>query len=100
MRGNIWEQNWARAVDRLPEHSNLSKADVAALKESYAFLRRCELVLRRYDNRGVSTLPSDPDEQRKFAIRLGYEEVDAFRSDYLDAREAIHAFYQQHITPA
>jgi glutamate-ammonia-ligase adenylyltransferase len=100
MRGNIWEQNWERAVDRLQEHGRLDKSDVAKLKAAYAFLRRCELVLRRYDNRSISTLPSDPDEQRKFAIRLAYQEFDAFRRDYLDAREAIHALYQQHITPA
>ena len=43
---------------------------------------------------------SDPEEQRKFAIRLGYQEFDVFRRDYLDSREAIHALYQQHITPA
>jgi hypothetical protein len=54
-------------------------------------------VLRRYDNRGVSTVPSDADEQRKFAIRLGYHEFDAFRRDYLDARNAIHALYERQI---
>src|SRR6184192_582988 len=69
MRGNIWEQNWERAVDRLQERGDLGISDVAKLKNSYAFLRRCELVLRRYDNRSISTLPSDPDEERKFAIR-------------------------------
>src|SRR6266542_1949230 len=100
MRGNIWEQNWERAVDRLHEHGHLGTPEVAKLKNSYAFLRRCELALRRYDNRGVSGLPSDPDEQRKFAIRLGYDEFGAFHRDYLDARNAIHAFYQQHITSA
>ena len=57
-------------------------------------------MLRRYDNRSISTLPSDPDEQRKFAIRLGYQEFEVFRRDYLDSREAIHALYQQLITPA
>jgi [glutamine synthetase] adenylyltransferase / [glutamine synthetase]-adenylyl-L-tyrosine phosphorylase len=100
MRGNIWEQNWERAVDRLHEQGHLGKSDVAKLRNSYALLRRCELVLRRYDNRGVSTLPSDPDEQRKFAIRLGCQEFEAFRRDYLDARGAIHTLYQRHITPA
>jgi len=100
MRANIWEQNWERAVDELRQSGNLNKSAVAKLKNSYAFLRRCELVLRRYDNRGVSALPSDPDEQRKFAIRLGYREFDAFRGDYLDARQAIHALYQRQITPA
>src|SRR5882762_6781324 len=100
MRANVWEPNWERAVDGLHRRRHLDKSDVARLKSSYAFLRRCELVLRRYDNRSVSTLPSDPDEQRKFAIRLGYNEFDAFRRDYLTAREAIHAFYQRFITPA
>jgi glutamate-ammonia-ligase adenylyltransferase len=100
MRGNIWEQNWERAVDRLHEHGHLGKSDAAKLKSSYAFLRGCELVLRRYENRGVSTLPSDSHEQRKFAIRLGYNEIDAFRRDYLNARDKIHALYQRHITQA
>jgi [glutamine synthetase] adenylyltransferase / [glutamine synthetase]-adenylyl-L-tyrosine phosphorylase len=100
MRGNIWEQNWERAVDRLHQHGRLDKSDVAKLKDAYAFLRRCELVLRRYDNRSISTLPSDPDEQRKFAVRLAYQRFDAFRRDYVDARDAIHALYQQQITPA
>jgi [glutamine synthetase] adenylyltransferase / [glutamine synthetase]-adenylyl-L-tyrosine phosphorylase len=100
MRANMWEQNWDRSVDGLHHTGHLDKSAVAKLKNSYAFLRRCELALRRYDNRGVSTLPSDPDEQRKFAIRLGYREFDAFHGDYLDARQAIHALYQRQITSA
>ncbi len=99
MRGNIWEQNWQRAVDRLHEHGDLDESDAAKLKDCYAFLRRCELVLRRYDNRSVSTLPTDTDEQRKFAIRLGYQQLDVFRREYLDSREAIHELYRKHITP-
>jgi [glutamine synthetase] adenylyltransferase / [glutamine synthetase]-adenylyl-L-tyrosine phosphorylase len=100
MRANIWEQNWERAVDGLHQRGHLDKSAAAKLKTSYAFLRRCELVSRRYDNKSISTLPSDPEEQRKFAIRLGYNEFDAFRRDYLTAREAIHTLYQQHVTPA
>src|SRR5437667_3211122 len=100
MRANIWEQNWERAVDGLHQSGHLDKSDVAKLRNSYAFLRRCELALRRYDNRSISTLPSDPDEERKFAIRLGYNEFDAFRRDYLTAREAIHTFYQGRRTRA
>src|SRR5437764_10743874 len=100
MRANIWEQNWERAVDGLHQSGDLDKSDAAKLKDSYAFLRRSELVLRRYDNRSISTLPSDPDEQRKFAIRLADQGFDPFRRDYLDSREAIHALYQQHITAA
>ena len=100
MRSKIWEQNWERAVNGLHRRGHLKKSDAGKLKKSYAFLRRCELVLRRYDNRSVSTLPSDPDEQRKFAIRVGYDDFDAFRRDYITAREAIHTIYQRQITPA
>ena len=100
MRANIWEQNWERAVYALRQSGHLDKSDVERLKNSYAFLRRCELVLRRYDNRSVSTLPSDLDEQRKFANRVGYHDFDAFRRDYITAREAIHTIYERQITPA
>lgn len=97
LRANIHEPNSQRAIDLLNEHGNLDRADVEKLKSSYAFLRRCELVLRRYDNKGVSTLPADPDEQRKFAIRLGYPGPDAFGHAYMDARDAIHTLYERYI---
>jgi glutamate-ammonia-ligase adenylyltransferase len=100
MRENIWEPNWERAVDRLRESGCLADSEVATLKEAYAFLRRCESVLRRFENRAVSALPSDPDEQRKLAIRLGYEEFDVFRERYVDARETIHALYERRVRGA
>ena len=100
MRENVWEQNWERAVDRLHEHAQLDDSETEKLKNAYALLRRCELVLRRYDNRSVSSLPSDPTEQRKFIVRLGYEDVETFRHDYVSAREAIHSLYQRLVTPA
>jgi len=100
MRENIWEPNWERAVDRLRESGCLADSEVVTLKEAYAFLRRCESVLRRFENRGVSALPSGPGEQRKLAIRLGYEEFDVFRERYVDARETIHALYERRVRGA
>jgi glutamate-ammonia-ligase adenylyltransferase len=97
MRENIWEQNLERAIDRLHQHGHMIDSEATTLKNAYALLRRCELALRRYDNRSVSTLPSDPDEQRKFAVRFGYHEFDAFRPDYVSARETIHMLYEQHV---
>jgi len=97
MRQNIWEQNLERAIDRLHQHGDMTDSEVAKLKNSYLMLRRGELVLRRYENRSVSMLPSDPDEQRKFAVRLGYDDFAAFRPNYLDARDTIHALYERHI---
>jgi glutamate-ammonia-ligase adenylyltransferase len=100
MRENIWEPNWERAVDRLRERRCLTESEAAKLKNAYGFLRRCEAVLRRYDNKSVSAFPGDPSEQRKLAIRLGYEEFDAFRQRYADARETIHALYNEHVREA
>jgi glutamine synthetase adenylyltransferase len=97
MRENIWEQNLERAIDRLHQQGQMSDSEVTKLKHAYALLRRCELVLRRYENRSVSTLPNGPDDQRKFIVRLGYQDLDAFRRDYLNARDAIHSLYEQRV---
>ena len=97
MRENIWEANWERAVDLLRDHGRLTESEAGKLGHAYGFLRRGEAVVRRYDNKSVSVFPSDPNEQRKLAIRLGYEDFDAFREKYVDARETIHGLYDQHI---
>ena len=97
MLENIWEPNWERALDQLGTRGHLTDSDVGELKLAYTFLRRCESVLRRYDNRSVSELSSDPGEQRKLAIRLGYHGLEAFRQKYANARETIHALYNRHV---
>src|SRR6478736_747316 len=97
MRENIWEPNWQRAVDRLCELGILNDAEAARLKQAYGLLRRYESALRRYENRTVSAFPSDAGEQRKVSVRLGYDDFEAFRRDYLNAREGIHALYEQHV---
>ena len=97
MRENIWEPNWERAVDRLHESGCLTDLDAADLKNAYGFLRRCESVLRRYENKTVSALPSDSSEQRKLAIRLGHYGFEAFRETYVAARDTIHAVYERRV---
>jgi glutamate-ammonia-ligase adenylyltransferase len=100
MRENIWEPNLERAVDLLRERGRLTESEAGKLRNAYGFLRRCEAVLRRYDNKSVSAFPSDPNEQRKLAIRLGYEEFAVFRERYVDARETLHALYNGHVRDA
>ncbi len=97
MRENIWEPNWERVVDRLHERGCLTDSDVADLKNAYAFLRRCESVLRRYENRSVSALPSDPNEQRKLAVRFCDDGFGVFCQRYVDARETINSLYNRHV---
>src|SRR5216110_4044858 len=100
MRADIWEPNWAGALDRLCETRRMTDSEAAKLKGAYTFLRRCESVLRRFDNKSISASPSDPNEQRKLAIRLGHHDLDAFREKYVDARETIHALYNLRVKNA
>jgi glutamine synthetase adenylyltransferase len=97
MRENVWEPNWDRAVSRLCEHGVFSDAELRELKQSYQLLRRCESGLRRYENKAVSSLPTDQGEQRRLGIRLGYDKFENFRRDYVDARETVHALYERKI---
>src|SRR6266496_4399847 len=100
MRESIWEPTWERIVDRLCERRRLTDSETANLKDAYSFLRRCESVLRCFDNKSISAFPSDPNEQRKLAIRLGHHDLDAFHEKYVDARETIHALYNLRVKNA
>ncbi len=97
MRENLWEPNWDRAVNGLRECGLFNDAEANQLRQSYQLLRRCESGLRRYENKAVSSLPIDPDEQRKCAIRFGYDTFENFRRDYVRARNTVHALYEQKI---
>jgi len=97
MRESIWEPNWDRAVSELCGRGLFNDAEAKQLKQSYQLLRRCESALRRYENKAVSSLPTDPDEQRKLAIRLGYHSFENFRSGYVDARDTVDALYERKI---
>ncbi len=72
MRSGRWEPNWHRALRRLQNDQIISTTDADQADASYAFLRRCETVLRRFETKSVSTLPTGPDEQAKVAHWLGY----------------------------
>jgi glutamate-ammonia-ligase adenylyltransferase len=100
MKAEIWEPNWNDALEQLRERGVLPAAQAADAKRGYEFLRRCESALRRWENKTVSTLPSDAGEQRKLAVRLGYESLDAFREKYVEARETVHALYNQRVKSA
>ena len=97
MREKIWEPNWQLAADRLHASAVFDDAEAMKLKEAYRFLRRCESVLRCYENNAVSTIPNDANEQRKLAIRLGCDGLESFGRNYSVARETIHAVYERHV---
>ena len=97
MREDVWEPNLEHAVDRLRDRGTLTDAETEELKEAYGFLRRCESVLRRYESKPVSVLPASHHDQQKLAIRSGYDDFDAFRDAYGNARDAIHGLYVRHV---
>ena len=97
MRSRIWEPNWQRALTRLGESDVVSGPDAKSAAQSYELLRRVEMALRRFENKNISTLPAAPEEQKKLAKRLGYEDVDLFPNEYRAARGTIHALYQRYL---
>jgi glutamate-ammonia-ligase adenylyltransferase len=97
MRAQVWEPNWTRAADLLRKQDQLSDSDIDQLIDAYRFLRRCESVLRRYENRSVSALPAGLSEQFRFCRRLGFADVDEFPKQYGAARASIHEIYNRRI---
>lgn len=93
MRAGIWNPSFAQAVNALRMQSRISAEDAEVLQTSYDFLRQCESILRRWENKGVAALPVDETEQRKLARRFGAKDLDSFGADYRAARETIHAVY-------
>jgi glutamate-ammonia-ligase adenylyltransferase len=98
MRAGIWNPNWTEAATELARQGVLSDADAANLKTAYDFLRRCESVLRRREDKSVSTLPAEEFEQRKVARWLGEETLESFQKKYGAARETVHGAYLAKIT--
>ena len=97
IREGIWEPNWSLAVDALGKQGQLTQEETAQLKHAYQFLRHCESVLRRHENRSVSTLPVDLTEQFRFCRRLGFENTGKFPAEYEAARSSIHEIYNRRI---
>ena len=69
----------------------------ATLKTDYEYLRSIESVLRRWENKSVSSLPADKADQTKLALRVGAKSLDAFAQRYREARLNIHAVYSRYL---
>jgi glutamate-ammonia-ligase adenylyltransferase len=97
MRAGIWEPHWEKALTALAESAVVSKADATKAIRSYGLLRRAETVLRRFENKNVSSLPVAPEEQHKLAVRLSYHGLEQFAKDYDAARKCIRALYETYL---
>jgi glutamate-ammonia-ligase adenylyltransferase len=80
-RPEICQPNTWKALDALLGAGLLSKADHAALRASYDFLRQVESRLRIMTNRALDEYPDSPDELDKLARRLGLPAGGALRTE-------------------
>lgn len=97
MRADIWNPHTMATLDELSQKGLLPKEEATLVKESYEYLRLIESVLRRWENKSVSTLPADETEQRKLAKRIGADSLDSFAQRYRQARESIHSIASRHL---
>jgi glutamate-ammonia-ligase adenylyltransferase len=97
MRTGTWNPQFSFALADLKQIGVLSAEHATALQSSYDFLRRCESILRRWENKSVAALPVDEDEQRKLARRIGAKDLSAFGEQYRAARETIHAICSRYL---
>ncbi|MEO5720357.1 MAG: bifunctional [glutamate--ammonia ligase]-adenylyl-L-tyrosine phosphorylase/[glutamate--ammonia-ligase] adenylyltransferase, partial [Chthoniobacterales bacterium] len=96
MRSGTWNPQFQFAVDELRQADIFATVDAEALQASYDLLRRCESVLRRWENKSVASLPTDEAEQEKLARRVGAKDLAAFSERYRGARERIHLTYARY----
>ncbi|MEY2481358.1 MAG: [glutamine synthetase] adenylyltransferase / [glutamine synthetase]-adenylyl-L-tyrosine [Verrucomicrobiota bacterium] len=96
MREMIWNPNTLAAIDTLQDRHCLAQDEAASLKRDYLFLRECESVLARVENKSVSSLPASETDQEILARRLGSGSRASFIDNYRLARERIHALCQHH----
>src|SRR5688572_22472879 len=93
MRSATWNPQMMGALQDLAAKGIMAESDVATVKTNYEYLRSIESVLRRWENKSVSSLPADKAEQTKLALRVGAKSLDAFAQRYREARLNIHAVY-------
>jgi glutamate-ammonia-ligase adenylyltransferase len=99
MRAEVWEPNWTAALAVLSKRGMFKRDEAADLQSAYYLLRKCESILRRYENVTVSTLPNDPFELARLTRRMGFKSRDQFDERYQSARHLIHQIYQRRMDP-
>ncbi len=80
----IREQNTVKALERLD--GRIEKEELETLASDYLFYRRIESILRRSNNQSVSSLPLNEEDQAKLALRMGFDDRDAFLYAYSVSR--------------
>ncbi|HEY5648152.1 MAG TPA: hypothetical protein VIU33_01530 [Nitrospiria bacterium] len=95
----ILERNTLKALERLRRAGVVSGDELGELREAYLFLRDVEHKLQMVHEEQTHTLPADPGELRRCALRLGYREeegseaADGFLSDLRRHTGNVHRIF-------
>jgi glutamate-ammonia-ligase adenylyltransferase len=98
-RPTIRERNTMKALDKLLRARLLSVEEHGVLIEGYRFLRNIEHKLQMVEEQQTHTLPADPIELRRCALRLGYRDgeegkaTERFLRDQALCTERIHEIF-------
>ncbi|MBV8377717.1 MAG: hypothetical protein JO279_12020, partial [Verrucomicrobia bacterium] len=95
MKHLVPETNTLQAIEKLTGILDSGESEV--LRATYRFLRRVESVLRRVSNSSISQLPSNAEELRVLAIRLGFPGREEFLDEYTAYRRQAETIIQEHL---
>jgi len=87
--------NTREAIEALGQAKVLGDSQQQSLLAGYEFLRRVESALRRVDNKPVSALPADANEQAALAKRMGIANREAFWNEYQERRNITRQIYTE-----
>ena len=105
-RPAIRERNTIKALSKLRRARLISPEDHRVLLEGYRFLRNVEHKLQMVEEQQTHTLPADPMELRRCALRLGYRDgeegkaMDRFLRDQDHCTSRVHEIFTRTVTGA
>jgi len=105
-RPAIRERNTIKALSKLRRARLISPEDHRVLLEGYRFLRNVEHKLQMVEAQQTHTLPADPMELRRCALRLGYRDgeegkaMDRFLRDQDHCTSRVHEIFTRTVTGA
>jgi glutamate-ammonia-ligase adenylyltransferase len=105
-RPAIRERNTIKALSKLRRARLISSDEHRVLLEGYRFLRNVEHKLQMVEEQQTHTLPADPMELRRCALRLGYRDgeegkaMDQFLRDQDHCTSRVHEIFTRTVTGA
>ncbi|MDR2884528.1 MAG: DUF294 nucleotidyltransferase-like domain-containing protein [Deferribacteraceae bacterium] len=95
LRNQISERNCYNALQILRERGLITSRNYDVFERSYIFYRTLENILRVYENRATTKLPTDPALLAHAAAALGYSTADQLMAEYNSQRRVTRAAFER-----